>query len=380
MEIEELKIFQIRVPLTVRAAIASGEYEYTDSVIVELTTDEDISGFGEAVIDPHFTGETFGSIVYALKHYYGPAIIGMDVFDIVEIHEKMNNVLVHNTSAKCAVDLACYDIIGKATGKPVYKILGGALNKEISEVEEVVLGSIDEVVEKCIEAVNSGVKSLKIKVGEGLPEDEEKVRRIREAVGSDIEIRVDANQGWGSYWKALKVIRKLEKYDVSVVEQPLPAGDLKGTAMLRKKTNVLIMLDESIHTVKDAKIAIELDACDIISIKIMKAGGILPSKELAEYCNVEGIPCHMGTSWETEIGWAANLHLITALKNIRLWDAYSPTEIYWGLQKSVGTPIKSYVKNGVKYVEIPKGNGLGIEIYRNVIKELQISEPVIVKG
>jgi len=200
-----------------------------------------------------------------------------------------------------------------------------------------------------------------------------------EAVGSDIEIRLDANQGWKNYWTALKIIKRIERYDVSLIEQPLPAHDLRGSAMLKKAAGIPIMLDESIHGINDALAAIRLEACDIVSVKIMKAGGLLRIKELVDLCSAHGMPCHMGTSWETEVGWAAILHLIKALPGIRLWDAYPPTEIYWGATASIATPIKSLLEKGVRVVKVSEGPGLGVAVNDEAVTQHLVSKPVHLK-
>ena len=291
----------------------------------------------------------------------------------------MDKALVRNTSAKAAIDMACLDAVGKATKQPIYNLLGGKFTSEIFMVPEIVLGPLSHIVKRCEEAVAKGVKCLKVKVGEGADEDVEKVKRIRKAVGSDIEIRLDANQGWRNYWTALKIIKRIERYDISSIEQPLHAHDLKGSAMLRKAVSIPLMLDESIHSVDDAIAALRLEACDIISVKVMKAGGLLRIKELVDLCSIYGMPCHMGTSWETEVGWAAILHLITALPDIQLWDAYPPTEIYWGATANIATDIKSLLEKGVRVVKVPDGPGLGVAINDEAVTKHLVSKPTHLK-
>jgi len=329
--------------------------------------------------DPVFTGETVESIIGAIKNYLGPAVVGLNPFALREIQHKMDEILVKNTAAKAAIDTACLDAAGKAAGETVYDLLGGDFNSEIFEVPEIVLGPVNDVVRVCEEAVARGARSLKIKVGEGFDEDLEKIRGIRQAVGDGVEIRLDANQGWRNYWTALKMIRRVEKYDPSMIEQPLPANDLRGSAQLRKATRIPIMLDESVHGVNDALSAIELEACDVISVKTMKAGGLLRIKELVEFCTAHGVPCHMGTSWETEVGWAANLSLIRGLPSIKLWDAYSPTEIYWGTTINIGTPIQTIFEHGVPVVKVPEGPGLGITVDQNTVAKHLITEPITLR-
>jgi len=375
LNIEEIHVFPLKIPFKKSAKISSWDFGFCESMVVKLKAN-DFVGFGEAVTDPVFTGETVESILGAIKNYLGPAVLGMNPFALREIHDKMDQALVKNTAAKAAIDTACWDLVGKATGETVYTLLGGDFNSEILEVPEIVIGSLEEDVKFCEEEVAKGVRSLKIKVGESPERDVERVKRIREAVGDDVEIRLDANQGWRNYLTALKATRCVEKYDISLLEQPLPAVDLKACARLRKATHVPIMLDESVHGVNDALSAIEHEACDVISVKTMKAGGLLRIKEVVELCSANGIPCHMGTSWEAEIGWAANLSLIRGLPGIKLWDAYSPTEIYWGNTASIGSRIESHLERGLSKVKLPDGPGLGVTIDESMIPRYLVASPV----
>lgn len=379
LKIEEIQAFPLRIPFRKTARIAYSEYQSCESILVKIKAGNFV-GYGEALTDPAFMGETMESILYAIKNYLGPAVLGTNPFALTEIHHKMDAALVKNTTAKAAIDIACVDIAGRATGQPACDILGGDLRSRIFEVPEILLGPLHEVVESCEQAVDRGVTCLKVKVGEGYNEDVEKLKRIREAVGNDVEIRLDANQGWRDYWTAFKTIRRLQRYDVSLMEQPLPADDLEGSAKLRKATYVPIMLDESIHDVSDVLSAIRLKACDVISLKVMKVGGLMRTRELVELCSAHGMPCHLGSSWETEVGWAANLSLIKALPGIKLWDAYSPTEIYWGTNASIGTPIRSLLKNGVRVVEPPRGPGLGVSIDDNAVAAHLVGESVSLRA
>jgi L-alanine-DL-glutamate epimerase-like enolase superfamily enzyme len=345
-------------------------------VLVELKAG-DLRGYGEAVTFTDFTGETFESILGAIKKYLGPVVLGLNPFALREIHDKMDQALAKNPAAKAAIDTACLDLVGKATGETVHDLLGGDFNLEIIEVPEIVLGPLDDCVKYCEQIVARGVRCLKVKVGEDIDKDAERVRRIREAVGYDIEIRLDANQGWRNYFTAVRAIRDIERYEISILEQPLPSHDLRGCAMLRKTVDLPIMLDESVHDINDALSAITLGACDFISVKTMKAGGLLRIKELVELCSAHGVPCHMGTSWETEVGWAANLSLIKGLPGIKLWDAYSPTEIYWGNSVNIGTPIQCRIEHGVAVVKVPEHPGLGITIDESTITKHLVCEPII---
>jgi len=380
LKIKQVEVFPVKIPYKMAARIASSESSYVESMLVKITTNDNLFGYGETVTDLAFTGETTDSICGAVKNYLGPTVLGSDPFAIRQIHEKMDQVLVKNTAAKAAIEMACLDTIGKATGEPIYNLLGGNFNPDIFEVPEIVIGNLADDVRYCEEALARGVRSFKVKVGESPNRDVERVKRIREAVGDDAEIRLDANQGWRNYWMALKLAKRVDKFDISLLEQPMPGRDLKAHAMLRKTIGIPIMLDESIHNISDASAALQLDACDVISVKIMKSGGLMRVKELVEFCAAHSVPCHMGTSWETEVGWAANLSLIRGLPGIKLWDAYSPTEIYWGGTASVAVPIDTCKKNGVSQVRFPESPRLGVVVDESAVKKYLMADPIRVTG
>lgn len=382
--IEKISMYPISIPYKQTAGYAGDPYQsMLNAVVVSVQTSDGETGYGDALPDIHFTGESIETVVIIIKRYLAPAIFGLNVFALEEIHSAMDTASVEGTnpSAKAALDIALYDLIGKITNQPVHQLLGGELRSRIQQVPEIVFDEIDVAVSRCQEAVSQGVQWLKIKVG-GVPkQDVELVKRIRQVVGEDIELTTDANQGWRNYWTAQKIGRQLEEYNIAVLEQPLRAHDLKGHAELRTTLDMPIMLDESVCSMRDAIAAIELDACDIISVKLHKCGGLWRARQLVNFCTAHGIPCHMGTNWETELGWSANLHAIVALPGIQLWDAYSPSEIYWGPKASItDEPIRSTVQEGVRMVEIPEGPGLGITVDLEVVKKYLVQKPIHIKN
>jgi len=374
--IQKITLFPIEIPFKQMPSIASADYPAFVTVLVKIQTEDGTYGYGEAIPDPVFTGETVGTVLTVLKNQLGPAVLGLDMFSLEELHQTMDRVIVGNPCAKAALDLACYDLIGKLVDKPISRLLGGSLRTEVEYVPEILFGSLKELLQICEVAVGQGAKCLKVKIGEGFERDVEKIRLLRQHIGFDVELILDANQGWKDYQTAKKIVKHLEKYEVTVLEQPLPAEDLRGMARLRTITDIPIMLDESIHVLSDALRAIELDACDIVSLKLMKSGGIWPGRKLVEICAAHSIPVHSGTMWESEVGWAANLHMISAFPKISLWDAYSPTEIYWGPEASLATPITTKMRDATRILEVPNGAGLGVIIIDENIQKYQTCNPI----
>lgn len=248
MKIVGLEAFPIEIPWKHPFKIATALYTTQPYVILKLYTDSDVVGYGEACPCYEFTGETVGTVLSILKERIFPAIREEDPFNLEAITGKMDEATVGNTSAKGAIDMAVYDIIGKTLNRPVFSILGGRVRDKALYVGGASLTTIEETVETCVRDVSKGIRELKIKVGEDPARDAEKIRKVRDAVGSDVQIRVDANQGWRTPHRAIKAIKLMERCDLQLVEQPILAWNLKGTAFIRTKVEAPIMLDESVHT------------------------------------------------------------------------------------------------------------------------------------
>jgi L-alanine-DL-glutamate epimerase-like enolase superfamily enzyme len=208
--------------------------------------------------------------------------------------------------------------------------------------------------EDAVKAVKKGFKALKVKVGVDPIEDVERVKMIRDAVGSDMQIRIDANQGWTPR-QALEALNKMKKFNIQFAEQPVPAENLKGLIEVRKNSPIPIMADESVHSPEDALRLIQAEAIDFISIKLMKSGGILKGRKIAAIAEAAGIPCMIGCMGESEIGIAAGAHLAAAVKNIQYADLDSDLLLKDKLVRKGGTKVKDSMRI------FPRQYGLGIE-------------------
>lgn len=322
MRITSLEFKTVRVPLLKPFRIALREVRYTEVAIVRLTTDDGIQGFGEAAPEPCVTGETLGTIAAALD-FLEPAVIGLDPFAIEEAHRAMDRLVVGNTAAKCAIDLALYDIVGKAVGLPVWRLLGGADPRVQSDITV----SIDDP-EAMADAArrrveDEGFRIIKMKVGIDPDSDERALSAVSRAIGAGAELRVDANQGYDRV-TASRMLGVLARYGVRELEQPLPAGDLEGEAWLRSLApGVAIMLDEAVHAPSDAAAACRLGAADKINIKLMKCGGIFPALAISSVAEAHGVGCMVGCMLETPIAITAGLSVAAARANISDTDCDS---------------------------------------------------------
>lgn len=379
MKIVGLEAFPIEIPWKHPFKIATALYTTQPYVILKLYTDSDVVGYGEACPCYEFTGETVGTVLSILKERIFPAIREEDPFNLEAITGKMDEATVGNTSAKGAIDMAVYDIIGKTLNRPVFSILGGRVRDKALYVGGASLTTIEETVETCVRDVSKGIRELKIKVGEDPARDAEKIRKVRDAVGSDVQIRVDANQGWRTPHRAIKAIKLMERCDLQLVEQPILAWNLKGTAFIRTKVEAPIMLDESVHTAQDAVKAIDAEACDIINIKLMKSGGLYEALKINSIAEASSVECFVGGMGETSIGQAAALHLLASRSNIRYGDVELPTD-EWGLQEDIASGLESVKEDEALYMKIPSNHGLGVDVNVETIKRYLTADMIRLGG
>lgn len=222
MKITDVKVETIRIPMKKPFRIAFAVQDHSLNVLVKISTDEGLWGIGEAAPFEPVTGESAATVLEALK-LFRTGLIGMDPLDVEGIHRMMDRLLSGNTSAKAAVDIALYDIKGKLMGQPLYKVLGGSVNRIVTDMTvgidtpEAMAAEARERVEK------DGFTILKIKAGINPSEDIQALTLIRQAVGPNIRLRVDANQGY-TVSDAVRTLKAFEELGVEAVEQCLPAG------------------------------------------------------------------------------------------------------------------------------------------------------------
>jgi len=287
------------------------------NVIVKVITDFEVVGIGESSPSKRVTKETPQTVIETLDKI-APHLVGMCPLRIEQINETMDELVRENPSAKAAIDIALHDILGKASHKPLFKLLGGFREDILTDLT-LSIKEPPEMAKDAIKAVKRGFTTLKVKVGVNSAEDFERIRKIREAVGSEIAIRIDANQGW-TVKEAVAILNKLEPFRIEFVEQPVKADDIHGLAEINEASPIPVMADESVHTPEDALHLIKEKAVDMINIKLMKSGGILKARKIVAIAESANIPCMIGCMSESTVGVTAGVHLAAALKNVRFAD------------------------------------------------------------
>lgn len=361
MKITSITLYGLRLPLIRPFIVAYETYEDMPTILIKMETDAGITGYGEATPDQHVTGETWEGAYSLLKHQLAPLVIGENPFQIERIHEKMAETVYGSPAAKAAIDIACYDIMGKATGQPVYNLLGGRYH-EILPVPYVV--SILEpavMAQEALQAVRQGYSSIKIKVGSNPILDVERIHAVRKAIGKTVQLRVDANQGWKNRAVTMWVLEQVKECGIDWIEQPVIADDLTALAEIRRQSVIPIMADEGVHGDREMRETIVKQAADKLNIKLMKCGGIYPALKLVAQAEMAGIECQLGSMVESAVATAAGAHLSAAKKIICSNELVGPLMF--------SRDVAAFPYDGL-CIRLSDRPGLGLEVQKEAVAAL----------
>ncbi|HSJ37985.1 MAG TPA: dipeptide epimerase [Planococcus sp. (in: firmicutes)] len=352
--IKSIQSYRTAVPLKKPFKTALRTVTVAESVVVHILTEDGRSGFGEAPPTHVITGDSLQSIEFAVG-LIGAALVGQDIRRREVVFEKLHRAIIGNTSAKAAVDMALYDLMAQVAGMPLVDFLGG-YRHELETDFTVSVNSPEEMAEDAAQYIQDGFDVLKIKVGiDTVEKDIKRIKAIREKVGYDVLLRLDANQGWEAK-SAVRAISLMEDagLDIELVEQPVHAKDIEGLKFVSDNTLTDIMADESIFSPKDALRVLQLRAADLINIKLMKAGGIHQALKINALAEVYGVKCMTGSMIETKLGVGAAAHFAASQPNITRFDFDPPLMLKEDL-----------VPGGIEYkgkmICFPDKPGLGID-------------------
>lgn len=325
MIIRDIQVGSIALPLAHPFKTALRTVEHVDDVVVRVIGDDGQIGYGEAPPTAVITGETKASVACAVKDFIAPALTGMELMDLEAVMAKLQGSMVHNTSAKAAVDMALLDLWGKGLKAPLWRLLGGAKSSFQTDLT-ISVNPVEEMVRDSLEAVGRGFSILKVKVGKDSKTDLERLTAIRKAVGPGVKLRVDANQGWTPR-EAVSIISALEDsgLDMELVEQPVAAADFEGMKYVTAHVSTPILADESVFSPADGLRILREGAADLINIKLMKTGGIWQALKLCAIAETFGAQCMIGCMLESKISVSAAAHLCAAKGVITLADLDGPS-------------------------------------------------------
>lgn len=333
--------------------IATGTMHFAQNTFIRVHTDTDLTGVGECSAFPMIAGETQATCFEMAKDFAG-LWKNKDAADIEARLAELHLYTAFNATVKSAFDMALYDLAAKKAGLPLYKFLGGR-QKEPETDLTIGIDTPANMAATARDFIQRGVRIIKIKLGKNAKEDVERVRLIREAVGKDILLRIDANQGW-SYDDALFALQSMGDYNIQFCEQPMRHWDDDKLPALVKASPVKIMADESVFDHYDAERIIKAKACDYVNIKFAKSGGIHEAIKIHDVCAALHIPCMMGGMLESRVALSAFAHFVLAHDNVLFYD----------MDTCMLGHKADPVKGGVQYkgflLQVPETPGIGADV------------------
>ncbi len=344
-------------------------------VIVRIHTDTGLVGYGEAtpLADwggdfNSYAGETPATVRHVVAELLGPALVGADPFDIERIAERMDDVIKGHTYAKAAIEMALYDLQGKRCSLPVYRLLGGRYRRGVPIAHMIGIMSREEALEEARLAREDGCRAFQIKGTGELERDVEIIVALRQELGTDFMLRLDANQGYRrrGVKEAIRSVRMFEAAGIDAIEQPTEG--LEQMAAVRAAVDVTVIADESCWQPTDVVRVAQAGAADAISIYVAKAGGLARARKVATIAEANGFPCDVNGSLESGVGNAASVHLATAMPSISL-PAVIPVTAPSGTgsARAAGRYYADDIVSAPFVYEdglmlAPEGPGLGVEI------------------
>lgn len=316
MTITHIDIYRFSIPME-PFTIATGTMDHAQNVFIRIHTDAGFYGVGECSAFPMIVGETQDTCLVMAREF-ARLWKGKDPLQIAERMQQLHDFTAGNSTIKSAFDIALYDIAAKHAAVPLYQFLGGSKRTVESDIT-IGIAEPQLMAQKALALQQTGATVLKVKLGKNALEDVERIRQIRLAVGREMTIRVDANQGW-SFQDAAFALQGIDQYAIEFCEQPMRSWYDDRLPELRRLSPVKIMADESVYNHHDARKQIGSDSCDYINIKFSKSGGILEAKRIHDLAAEKSVPCMMGGMLESRIALSAKLHFVYASPNIRFFD------------------------------------------------------------
>ena len=361
--IRQITLYKLSIPLKEPFTTSLGTEFSADNVLVKISTEEGIVGFGECSPYMPINGESQDTC-FIVGQYFAKALKGKDPLQIEDCIKLMDTIIYGNSSIKSAFDMALYDIASQHAGMPLYKFIGGENNKIMVTDYTVSIGEPDKMVAQALKIQAEGYPAIKVKLGKDGKKDVERIRAIREAVGNDIPIRIDANQGW-KIKEAIETLNALSEFNIQHCEEPIARWKFMQLRKVKKKSPIPIMADECCGDEHDAARLIELKACDYFNIKLGKSGGIFKALKMARLAEAAHIHLQVGAMLESRLGMTAFAHYALCSPQIEHYDF--DTALMFSEDPVTGGIV--YENNGV--IKVPESPGLGATIAESRLQSLE---------
>ncbi len=362
LRITKVEIYEMTIPLKSPFVISLGPITHAENIIIRIHTDAGIYGTGECSPFPTIHGETQAGNK-AVAKVLAPLWIRKDPLAIEDRMDELERAIAFNPCIKSAFDMALFDLKAKYCQMPLYQLLGGSNTKVLETDMTVGLGTPEKMAKEAQSFIEAGFTNIKIKLGGTTAQDVARIRAIREAIGSEIPLRIDANQAW-SVDTAIHTLVALESFDIEHCEAPIPHWNAHQLSLVRAKSPISIMADEALFNQHDATRLVQWNSVDYFNIKLSKSGGIRNAIRIASIAQAAGIQCQVGCFSETRLGISALAHFSLAFSNIIHFDMDSPL---MHSEDPVSGGI-AYSKGGI--VKVPEIPGIGADFDSNYLSQL----------
>lgn len=363
MVISHIEIFKSPIKLKKPFVISLGSFEYAENIIIIIHTNEGISGYGECSPFMSINGESMETC-FIVGQYLARVLKGKNPLDIDGCTQTMDKTIYANESIKSAFDIALYDIASQTAGLPLYKFLGGKNGKEMATDYTVSLNGAAEMVADALEIKQRGFQFIKIKLGDAKDADVQRIRLIREAIGPDIPLRIDANQGWKAD-DVPEILHAMQPYGIQYCEEPIARWNFMALPHIRKNGPIPIMADESCCNHHDAERLVQIGACDLLNIKLGKSGGIFDALKIIDIAEKNNMAIQIGGFLESRLAFTASTHLALKSDAVRYFDFDTPLMF-------VDDPIIGGISYGAHgEITLPETPGLGAQANPEYLSSLE---------
>ena len=359
LTINEIKSTIVDVPTVRKHKLSSLSVTAQSYVIVELRLANGVIGIGEGATlgGPRWSEESVESIKATVDTYLAPALIGAAANRFEAARARMDGAAKRNNAAKAAIESALFDAVGKTLGVPAVQLLGGVVRESVPVLWTLASGDPAQEVEEAEKKIAARLhNTFKVKIGAQSPEaDMARMRRLASALEGRATLIVDANQAWDET-TALRCLPILAEIGVTLVEQPLPAWNILGMARLRARSTLPLMADECVFSIHDMLDVARAGAADVVSLKLVKHGGLLATRDVAAVAGAAGIGLYGGCLLESSIGAAAHLHVFAGLRDLA-WGCE-----HFGPQILTGDLVTEPLRFEDFHIHLPTGPGLGVTL------------------
>ncbi|CAG9187067.1 MULTISPECIES: muconate cycloisomerase family protein [Burkholderiaceae] len=364
-QIEAIETVIVDLPLRRIQQFARLGAKHQSSVLIRLHTKGGIVGIGESITPcgPWWSGDSVEAIQATINHYLAPLVVGEPALDASRIMAKLHGRVAGNAFAKAGIEMALLDAVGKIVDAPIHVLLGGRFRDRLSVAWPLATGDVNQEVDEAFRMLEAGkAGAFKLKMGAlPLAQDLRRALAIAKELEGKASLRVDPNEAWDEP-TTMRALAPLEAAGVEIIEQPVARWNLDAMARIHRQARSMLLIDEGVQSLHDASEVVKRAAAGLVSLKIMKTGGMRPARAMADIANAGGMHVYMGTFLETSIGTAANMQLAASIESLPYGgEVIGPLLIEEDLCE-----VPAVYKEHALW--LPEGPGLGIRLDENQVR------------